>query len=473
MLRKTHISIGIATALAFIRPTTVPSCLFAVMGGAIGGWLPDIDLNTRKKINEMDDVDDDFTDYVKDGVYYDPEIYGEVGNDNPGLFHNNDSTQSAIQLVIIVGVSLLLDKYFQNGLCDYIVENSGIKTIIGLVAFIGLVIIGVHTSHRTFTHSILGCALFSVSVWLIAAPLGIAFVCGYLAHIIIDILNKKPGNQYFWPIKARIYMNLAPTKGDCDNILGNIGVILSIYLFFYFCVPCMIASPRMIELLTIFNSTALTIGKIPFSGLAIYLIAVNIVSFVAFTIERLIFNFSYTWQYSEEDSAAVLTTLWILAFAGGGVGMLLSVLIDTKGHISKSDESNNTTLYLISAVAIAIWVMLVFVISNPFTTDFKIIGSRVLLANITTKQTVFIYFVILNLITFLLIMFKSQKNPKFTFAEILTLILSLIGGATGCYLAMGISNRKMTVHHFSFGIPLMIVVHAIAFSLMAYFGIIT
>ena len=473
MLRKTHISIGIATALAFISPTTVPSCLFAVMGGAIGGWLPDIDLNTRKKINETDDIDDDYADYVKDGVYYDPDIYGEVGNDHPGILHNNDSIQSAIQLVIIVGVSLLLDKYFQNGLCDYIAENFGVKTIVGLVAYIGLVIIGVHTSHRTFTHSILGCALFSVSVWLIAEPLGIAFACGYLAHIIIDILNKKPGNQYLWPIKARIYMNLVPTKGDCDNILGNIGVILSIFLFFYFSVPCVIASPRMVELLDILNATVFTIGKMPLSGLAVYLIAVNIVSFVAFTIEYLIYYFSAKWQYSDEDSAAVLTTLWILAFAGGGVGMLLSVLIGTKGHISKSDDSNNTTLYLIPAVAIAIWVMLAFVISNPFSIDLKTIGSRVLLVNITTKQTVLIYFGILNLITFLLIMFKSQKNSKFTLAEILTLILSLIGGATGCYLAMGISNRKMAVHHFSFGIPLMIVVHAFAFSLMAYFGIIT
>ena len=268
-------------------------------------------------------------------------------------------------------------------------------------------------------------------------------------------------------------MNLASSKGNCDNILGNIGVILSIFLFFHFIVPCMVASPRMAEQLVVFNSTVLTIGKIPFSGLAIYLIAVNIVSFVAFTIEHLIYYFSATWQYSDEDSAAVLTTLCIFAFAGGGIGMLLSVLIGTKGHISKSDDSNNTTLYLISAVAIAIWVMFAFVISNPFTIDFKTIGSKVLLASITTKQTVLIYFGILNLITFLLIMFKSQKNSKFTFAEILTLIFSLIGGATGCYLAMGISNRKMAVFHFSFGIPLMIVVHAIAFSLMTYFGIIT
>ena len=51
MLRKTHVSIGIATALAVIHPGTVASCVFAIIGGAVGGWLPDIDLNTKKKIN--------------------------------------------------------------------------------------------------------------------------------------------------------------------------------------------------------------------------------------------------------------------------------------------------------------------------------------------------------------------------------------------------------------------------------------
>ena len=465
MLRKTHVSIGIATALAVIHPGTVASCVFAIIGGAVGGWLPDIDLNTKKKINKPDDDD-----YTRDGVYYDPEIYGEVGNDHPGFFHDNELTQSAIQLVIIIGLALLADSYFKHGIIEYFANNFGIRTIIGLIAFVGLIILGVHTSHRTFTHSIVGCTLFSVAIWLMAEPLGIAFVCGFLAHIIIDILNKKPGNQYFWPIKPRIYLNMVPSNGKCNNVLGNAGVILSIFMIFYFLIPCLIGNPRMTELLAFLRSPVLTIGNISFSGLVVYLITINVVSFLAFTIEHLIYYNSFTWQYSDNDSAAVLTTLWIFAFAGGGIGMLLSVIISTKGHISKSEESNNTTLYLVPIVTIAIWAILVFIISNPSNIDFESYIRSSVLGNITIQHTFMIYAIIINLATFLLIMLRSNKDLKFTVVEVLTMILSLLGGAAGGYLAMGITNRKMGVHHFSFGLPLMMIIHAVVFSLLAYFS---
>ena len=471
MLRKTHISIGIATALAVIHPTSIAGCLCAIMGGAIGGWLPDVDLNTRKKIKLFGKSDDeeDYTDYIKNGVYYDPEIYGEVGNDHPGFFHDNDTTQSAIQLLIIIGLTLFIDNYFKNGICDYFAQNFGVLTIIGIILFVGLLILGIHTQHRTFTHSLLGCALFSSAIWLIAKPLGVAFVSGFLAHIIIDILNRKPGNQYLWPFKPRVYMNLVPSDGTLNRILGNIGVILSIFLTAYFFIPCLLTNPKFSELLTFLNTPQITIASISFSGFAVYLIAINILSFVAFMVEHLIYCNSFTWQYSENDSAAVLTTLNLLAYAGGGIGMLLAVLIVTKGRINKG-EDGNTTLYIVPIVSILIWVAISILVVNPSGIDFQKFFNISVLGKVTVQQIVLLYICIINILTFLLIMFCATKNKKFTIVETITLLLALLGGASGGYLAMGISNRKMAAHHFSFGLPLMMAIHAIVLRLILYYS---
>ena len=43
MLRKTHITIGIASALAITHPTTVSGVVTAMIGGGLGGWIVDID----------------------------------------------------------------------------------------------------------------------------------------------------------------------------------------------------------------------------------------------------------------------------------------------------------------------------------------------------------------------------------------------------------------------------------------------
>ena len=43
MLGKTHLALGVAAAAAVLQPSTVPECLTAVLSGAVGGVLCDID----------------------------------------------------------------------------------------------------------------------------------------------------------------------------------------------------------------------------------------------------------------------------------------------------------------------------------------------------------------------------------------------------------------------------------------------
>jgi inner membrane protein len=43
MLGKTHVAVGVAASLAILQPDTATGIISAVAGGAIGGWICDID----------------------------------------------------------------------------------------------------------------------------------------------------------------------------------------------------------------------------------------------------------------------------------------------------------------------------------------------------------------------------------------------------------------------------------------------
>ena len=48
MMGKTHLFMGITAAAVLTRPDTVGGCLAALMGGAVGGVLSDIDVKSGK-----------------------------------------------------------------------------------------------------------------------------------------------------------------------------------------------------------------------------------------------------------------------------------------------------------------------------------------------------------------------------------------------------------------------------------------
>ncbi|MDD6449142.1 MAG: hypothetical protein PUF78_05415 [Lachnospiraceae bacterium] len=49
MLGKTHIAVGVTASLAIVQPATPISLLSTIAGGAIGGWICDIDVRSTEK----------------------------------------------------------------------------------------------------------------------------------------------------------------------------------------------------------------------------------------------------------------------------------------------------------------------------------------------------------------------------------------------------------------------------------------
>ena len=162
MAGSTHVAIGIAASLAILQPKTVPECLCAVVGGTIGGMISDIDSPGKRRS----------LDYSNDP--YGWQVYAFI----------------FIGLVIILGIDYIAG----NGAVDYALNNFGPPVIAGGILFLGLCFYGIHTIHRSFTHSIFGGFIFTISVWYFCKPLAIPFAIGFASHLFIDFFepNRRP-----------------------------------------------------------------------------------------------------------------------------------------------------------------------------------------------------------------------------------------------------------------------------------------
>lgn len=166
MLERTHFVLGMASALVITQPQTVPEVIAAMTGGALGGWIVDVDLKNRD-IEQSDEVH-------RENIY--------------------DTIIDAIFILAFIAVDFFIGK----GMCQYVIDNWGVKVWGALFGILILMLIGLNTKHRTFTHSFLAMALFSGSVYLFCKSAAIPFLIGYGSHLISDFFNKL-GLQLFFP----------------------------------------------------------------------------------------------------------------------------------------------------------------------------------------------------------------------------------------------------------------------------------
>ncbi len=192
MMSKTHLSIGIGTALLVTMPHTMLEYGFAIAGGAIGGVVADNDVLDKDTTGDA--------------------IFGQV-------------TAFAIAALVVAA-----DIPLKYGLFEYY-KNGGplafIKLIAGCVLFVYLYSYGYKQEHRTFTHSIIAHIVFTLSFLLICQPAGYAFLVAYGSHIILDLFNKRD-NQLFWPLKVGVCFRLCYADRKANKVLMIIGFAITI-----------------------------------------------------------------------------------------------------------------------------------------------------------------------------------------------------------------------------------------------------
>ncbi len=191
MMKKTHLTIGIASAIAVTNPETVAESLVAIMGGVIGALICDIDL-------------------LDNG-------------------YKNDNFFEKFIAVKITGIILFVDFLLKTGICEYILNRDKTFLMIGGILFGILCLVGIKSAHRTFTHSFTGLLLFSIAFWFVYPPIVYSFMIGFLSHIVLDFLNKKK-IRLFYPSEFGLCLGFCYADGIVNTILMYIGTIASVLL---------------------------------------------------------------------------------------------------------------------------------------------------------------------------------------------------------------------------------------------------
>lgn len=197
MMGKTHVFVGTASALLLMMPDTAEGCLAALIGGAAGGIVCDVDMKLNKESRE--------------------------------------DLHTRLLAAGIVGVSLLIDLIVDGGILAWMRGSSYAKLTAGIVLFAVLCLTGALQNHRGFTHSILGLASFSFAVGLFCKPALVPFVIGYGSHLVLDLMNKRP-MKLFYPIETGVCLKWCYSNRVVNQVLLILGAAVTVVYVLWFMV---------------------------------------------------------------------------------------------------------------------------------------------------------------------------------------------------------------------------------------------
>lgn len=186
MTGKTHIAIGVTAALIISAKQPIESQILLMTTAAIGSLLPDLD-HPKAKLNQK-------------------------------LLLFKNSLYKTIFYSILGGLFL------------YIYYIKDIKYFLFLG--IGSLLISV-SSHRGFTHSILGFLSYSFLIKLIAKEYNLVnvdtgFIIGYLLHLVADFFTYK-GIKLFYPLNINVSSPITiKTNNSFENLIF---ILLALYSF--------------------------------------------------------------------------------------------------------------------------------------------------------------------------------------------------------------------------------------------------
>ena len=177
-----------------------------------------------------------------------------------------------------------------------------------------------------------------------------------------------------------------------------------------------------------------------------YLIAINILGFILYGINTLLYRFT--------ENGQIDTVLTITSLLGGSLGIVLCILLFDR----KSVKQN-----MVSRVFIAC----VFVVQTIVYLYIKgIHGENISLAFwdfFEKNKLLLFYFIAINIITFIAFGVDKQKaiEQKSRIRIITLLGLSFIGGAIGGWIAMYTFRHKTKKDYFTVGLPLIVLMHIV------------
>lgn len=190
MTGKTHMAIGIVAGLTASADQPLENQLVLVMASVLGSLLPDLD-HPKAKLNQK------------------------------LLIFKNKFYRVLFYLSFAAGFTYL-----------FFLTDNKIFGLLGLLSFF----IGI-SSHRSFTHSIIGFLVISYTVNLINTKYMLpsvysGFVIGYVLHIIADFFTMK-GIQLFYPLKISVSSPIIiNTKSSLEDIIFTFLSLYTVFLLY-------------------------------------------------------------------------------------------------------------------------------------------------------------------------------------------------------------------------------------------------
>ena len=256
-------------------------------------------------------------------------------------------------------------------------------------------------------------------------------------------------------------------------MLGALGTVISIYLGAYFFINSFADSVLLTKAFNFFSAPVSIMGIITVPMFVPYLIIINLVALVAYTIDynlwiRGLGFYGGSDKEADEMSSFIMTLLLLVDIAGGVIGKLIVVFITQRGKLYKAEKLANVNLYVIPICLLASWLAVLFTFFFPDLIAWVKPLSQLAIGGVPIRYIVLGYLVIINLVTMFVFPRVQQFAKLITKREKASFALCFLGGASGGYLAMKITGSHESAVLFSDTLPDMIIAHAIVLTCMFF-----
>lgn len=199
-----HIGIGLATSEAIgllipqMKPDSILSLGSALLIASVGATIPDIDSNAISKPKK--------------------------------------AVLTAIAVVLVGTAAIMkLAPGAMTEIGGVMLKHISIIQIVGIAILLISTLIGLKSSHRTFTHQFIGLALFSTGIFMaLGVYLGFWFSAAMMSHQFADMLNYGR-IEWLFPVKANFSRKLFKSQSFPASMLGiacsTTAVLLIIYKY--------------------------------------------------------------------------------------------------------------------------------------------------------------------------------------------------------------------------------------------------
>lgn len=200
MTKNTHLAAGVALTLGIIHPENPTELAICLASASIGSVISDIDVSTSKSRKELNKI--------------------------------------LVISVTAICVCVLIESILHIGILEMIQNQSNItRILLGFMMMLLICCFGVNTSHRTFTHSLIGVVSLTGSVFVMLPEATFAFAISMFSHIFLDFFNTKKV-QIFYPLKKpKICFKLCKASSPANKMIfmiSTIIVVIEIILFIWF-----------------------------------------------------------------------------------------------------------------------------------------------------------------------------------------------------------------------------------------------